>query len=309
LNYHRIDDASRLGFDTFAQNFSATPDEFALQMDYVQRHFNVISCEHLRAWIDNEIELPPRPALITFDDGYYDNYAYAYPILKARNLRAVIFLTTGLIEQARPFYWDHIAYCFQHTKRTSAILPHLGTVSWNTEIEKKKVIQNWVDRLKQLPDQEKQQAVDNLPELLDASISDRNFSGLYLTWDQIREMSQNGIEMGSHTVNHPILTRIPLSEVETELIQSRQKIETEIKKPVIAFAYPNGGQSDFSPDVISAVRRTGYQLAFTLTREPCYYSRVRANPFAIPRVYLGSSDVLARFVAKLSLGPRVKFHS
>lgn len=307
LNYHRVDDAARLGFDTFAQNFSATPAEFARQMDYVQGHFSVITCEHLSAWLRNEKELPPRPALITFDDGYYDNYANAYPILKARKLPAIIFLTTGLVGRDQPFDWDYIAYCFQQTHRRSATLPHLGPVSWTNDVEKKLIIQNCVNALKRIPDLEKQQVLKSLAACLEVDVPNRSFTELYLTWDQIREMSQNGIEMGSHTVNHPILTRIPLGQVETELIHSRQKIESEIDKPVLAFAYPNGGPSDFSSDVISLVQQTGYQLAFTLTRESSHYSRVRANRFAIPRIYLGSSDVFPRFVFKLSIGPRLKF--
>jgi peptidoglycan/xylan/chitin deacetylase (PgdA/CDA1 family) len=302
LNYHRIDDVSRPGFDTFAPNVTATPTEFARHMDYLRAHFNVISCEDLAAWLRGECELPPHPALITFDDGYYDNYANAYPILKARKLPAVIFLTTGLIDQDKPVYWDYVSYCFHHTQRKSVLLPDLQLVSWANDGERRTVIRRWIESAKSLPNHEKQSVVDSLADALNVSVPEDAFSGLYLTWDQVREMSQNGIEMGSHTVEHPILTRISLSQAGAELVQSKARIEAELGKPVIAFAYPNGERTDFSPEVMNLVHHAGYQLAFTLVKEPPYYSLVRNNPLSIPRVCLTSSDVFSRFVAKITWG-------
>jgi peptidoglycan/xylan/chitin deacetylase (PgdA/CDA1 family) len=302
LNYHRIDDVARSDFDTFAPNVTATPAEFARQMDYLQEHFSVISCDDLAAWLRGECELPPHPALITFDDGYYDNYANAYPILKARKLPAVIFLTTGLIGQHKPVYWDYVAYCFNHTRKDSVLLPDLQLVSWANDEERRKVIKRWIELAKRLPDLEKRCLIDGLSESLDISVPENAFSGLYLTWEQVREMSQNGIEMGSHTVEHPILTRISISQVENELIHSKERIEAELGKPVIAFAYPNGERADFSPDVINFVRQSGYQMAFTLVKERPSYALVRDNPLTIPRICLTSSDVFSRFVAKITWG-------
>jgi peptidoglycan/xylan/chitin deacetylase (PgdA/CDA1 family) len=302
LNYHRIDDVSRPGFDTFAPNVTASPAEFARQMDHIQRHYHVISCEYLSAWLRGERELPPYPAMITFDDGYADNYTYAYPILQARNLSAVIFLTTGLIGEDKLVYWDQIAYCFYHSRRKSAELPIIGRISWMDEDQRRTAMKRFASAVKQLPDAEKPSAVEDLAGILDVHMPVDAFSGLYLTWDQVREMSKNGIEMGSHTVEHPILTRVPLSEVEEELVRSRQKIEAEIGKPVKAFAYPNGGKSDYSSEVMRLVRQAGYEMAFTLEGGVPGWTQVRGEPFAIPRIFLGAFDTFPWFVAKLSWG-------
>ena len=302
LNYHRVDDVMRSGFDTFTPNVSSSPAEFQRQMDYLQRNYNIISCESLSAWIRGEKELPPFAAMITFDDGYYDNYANAFPILKARNLSAVIFLTTSLIGSGRPAYWDQVAYCFSHTNKRSAKLPLLQNVSWANEAERREVVKRWVEVVKRLPEVEKQNAVDSLSGILDVSVPNDAFSNLYLSWEQVCEMCQNCIEMGSHTVQHPILTRIPLSQVEEELVNSRDLIESKINKPVLTFAYPNGRQSDYSPEVINLVRQAGYELAFTLTGGSTPYAQVMRNPFAISRIFLGSSDIFPRFVAKLAFG-------
>ena len=302
LNYHRIDDLTRPGFDTFTPNVTASPVEFTRQMDYLQSHYNVISCETLSAWMRWKKDLPPHAAMVTFDDGYYDNYAHAYPILKARNLSALIFLTTSLIGSDNPVFWDHVAYCFFHTRKRSVKIRLLGEVAWANGTECRVVMKRWVEAIKILPDDEKRDAVDSLSSLLEVTVPDGAFSNLYLTWEQVREMCQNGIEIGSHTVLHPILTRIPLSKAEEELVYSKRRIESEIRKPVISFAYPNGSRSDYSPDVINLVRQTGYELAFTLTGRASPYTKVKRHPFEISRIFLGSSDVLPRFVAKLSFG-------
>jgi peptidoglycan/xylan/chitin deacetylase (PgdA/CDA1 family) len=301
LNYHRVDDASRPGFNTFIPNVSATPTEFTRQMDYVKRYYNAITCEQLNAFRRGEKELPPYPLLITFDDGYRDNYSNAYPILKERKLPALIFLATDYIENDTPFYWDHVAYCFCQTKKESVELPVLGLVSWTNVASRNAVVSRWIKSIKRLADQDKKRVVSELAGILDVEVPGGVFANLHLTWDQVREMNRNGIEMGAHTAGHPILTHIPLPKAEDELVRSKQKIEEEIGKPVVSFAYPNGGLEDFSPDVVRLVQKTGFELAFTLVNGTTRYAEIRSKPLTIRRIYLGASDVFPWFVARLSM--------
>src|SRR5512141_113212 len=85
VNYHRIDDPHRKDFDSFKPNVSATPNDFDRQMDYLAKWFNVVSMQDVVQWLDGQKELPSYAALITFDDGYLDNYTFAYPILRSHN--------------------------------------------------------------------------------------------------------------------------------------------------------------------------------------------------------------------------------
>lgn len=300
LNYHRIDDFDSPDFDLFRPNVSAAPETFAQQMDYLRARYNVISLERLAAWLRGEAALPPRAALITFDDGYADNLQHAFPILKARGLPAVIFLTTGFLETARPFYWDWVAYCFHHTRRQAVSLPLLGERRWNSPKQRERVMREWVETLKRLPDDQKNALIAELPALLQVDLPAARFAGLYLTWEQVRAMRREGIEFGAHTVSHPILTRIPLEQVRRELTESRRKIEQETGQPVLALAYPNGQAGDVSPAVVEAAREAGFSLAFTLLPGPTRYQTVRRSPFTIRRIYIGNTDTLPRFAAKLS---------
>jgi peptidoglycan/xylan/chitin deacetylase (PgdA/CDA1 family) len=278
-----------------------TPEGFACQLDYIQQKYDVVTCEHLSAFLRGETDLPAHPLLITFDDGYRDNFSNAYPILAERKFPALIFLASDYMQGETPFFWDYVAYCFQHTHLRSAELPVLGFVSWSDQREKKLIVSRWVNLIKRLPDQEKKSAVSELASILEVEIVPGAFSELYVTWDQVREMNQNGIEFGAHTAGHPILTSIPLSQVEDELVRSKRKIEAEIEKPIISFAYPNGGVDDFSLDVVALVKKAGFELAFTLIRGTTPFEKLRTDPLTIRRINLSASDNFSRFVTKLSV--------
>lgn len=300
LSYHRVGDSSIGSFSSYRPNISASASSFARQMDYVRENYNVISCTDVTAWLRGEMELMSNPAIITFDDGYQDNLSIAHPILFERGLPATIFLTTGFVGCNKPFYWDFVAYCFYQTKKTSVDLPIAGHAEWGDRVSRERILNRWINSVKKLPESDKHGAVSKLPEALDVSVPDDVFSGLYLTWDQVRAMTANGVEMGSHTSTHPILTRIPIYQVQNELIKSKEKIESEIGIPVVSFAYPNGQEGDFSPTVIKAVKEAGFEVAFTLLPGPTRLRSVRNDPLIIKRVFIGHSHSLPRFIANLT---------
>ena len=300
LNYHRIDDPSHEDFDTFLPNISATPSDFALQMDYVAQHYNVISGAELVAFVKGKRKLPARAAIITFDDGYLDNYTKAFPILKARNLPAIIFLTTDFIGTGKPFYWDLIAYCFHHTTLEKVDLPYLGSQVWVDESTRAEIMYSWIGLLKELSESEKRKIVDQLPELMKVSVPEDAFGNIMMSWSNARELSENGIEMAGHTVSHPILTRLPPEEASWELINCKRQIEDQINKRVISFAYPNGRSADFNSELIRRVQQAGFEVAFTLLPGQMRYGDIPKNRFAIRRVFLSYKDTFPRFAAKLT---------
>lgn len=300
LNYHRIGDATQQGFDTFKPNVSARPGDFALQMDYLSRWFNVVSMRDVIQWLGGKGTLPPHAALITFDDGYLDNYAFAYPLLRERNLPAVIFLAAGHIQQDIPFYWDLVAYCFYHTRRDTITFPDGRQAYWKNEIEMGGVSMNLIESLKLMSEVDKEKWVALLPSMLDVAIPAGYFQGLMVDWEQIREMSKGGIEFGGHTMSHPILTRVSIQRAEEEIAGSKARIEQELGETVLSFAYPNGGKADFNRDIEQLTARAGYRTAFTLLNGPESYREVRKNPFAIRRIFISHKHTLPQFAVLVS---------
>jgi peptidoglycan/xylan/chitin deacetylase (PgdA/CDA1 family) len=300
LTYHRIDDPNRADFDTFTPNVSATPEDFDRQMDYIARWFNVVSTRQVVEWLRGEKELPSHAALITFDDGYLDNYTNAYPILRKHNFPAIIFLTTNHIESDLPFYWDLIAYCFHHTNQNQIQFPDGTLRKWNNHTEAERLSEDLITFLKTLSEDEKCAWVKRLPDMLDVKIPVGIFRNLMVSWDQVREMHQNGIEFGGHTMNHPILTRVPLDRAREEIFGSKARVEAELGKETFGFAYPNGLEDNFNEDIQRVTEEAGCGVAFTLLNGPSPLSEVKRQPFAVRRVFISHQHTLPLFAALVS---------
>ncbi|MBL8100212.1 MAG: polysaccharide deacetylase family protein [Anaerolineales bacterium] len=305
LNYHRIDWLEN-NQDMFQPNISASPQAFDEQMAFVKKWYRVISLQELTDWLLLNKPLPPLAALITFDDGYLDNYTNAFPILKKYDFSAVIYLTSGYIASNRPFYWDLASYCFFHTQTDCVQFPDSTQRRWSTNDEKKEVLKAWIEAMKLLKEGEKQKWVSNLPEALSVSIPHEKFNNVMLNWNQIREMHSAGIEFGAHTVNHPILTRISLLEANQEIMGSKKKIEEELGEPITSLAYPNGMKADFNNDVAYLTKEAGLSTAFTLLSGPTSLSSVKQSPYTIRRIFLSHRHSVAHFSFLLSPFNRIR---
>lgn len=298
LNYHRVSEK----FDdfSFSPNISADMRSFDRQMAYLNKNYNVISMSHLIMWLKGERDMPHNPALITFDDGYYDNYSIAHPILLKFGLPATIFLTSGYIGGNKPFIWDFAACCFSLTQNSSAMLPLLGNVSWDGKKSKDRILFEFVNQIKRLDPKESAEIIREIPGILGVVVPKDSFNGLYLDWNHVRELSNQGIEFGAHTVSHPILTSISLDKVSNELSESKSKIEKETGHEIQSFAYPNGGIDDFSAGIIRVVQEIGFDIAFTLLPGFSSWKAIQKNPYTVRRIFIGNSDSFPRFVGKLS---------
>ncbi|MCB0103933.1 MAG: polysaccharide deacetylase family protein [Anaerolineales bacterium] len=307
INYHRINEPHHPSFDSFKPNVSATPSMFEEQMQYLQKQFQIISVSDLSLWLEKKKELPPYAALITFDDGYLDNYTYAFPILRKYKFPAVIFLATGHIGTDEPFHWDLAAYSFSHTEKERVFFPNEKNArTWHTKAEALKVCHLWVEGIKLLPDEEKQKWVEQLPTQLDVSIPKNYFKNLMCNWDQVREMNQNGINFGGHTINHPILSRISLEMAQTQIKGSKDRIEEELNTPVLSFAYPNGMKADINKNIEAITKQAGYKVAFTLLNGPSPLSEVKQNPFTIRRIFISHTHTISHYAALTSFFNRYR---
>ena len=308
VNYHRIADAYREDFDSFKPNVSATPEDFDRQMGYLAKWFNVVSLKHIVEWLDGRVELPPYAALVTFDDGYLDNYTAAFPVLRKYNFPALIFLTTGHIGTDAPFYWDMAAYCFAHTRQDHLTFADGRVQHWSTARELDRVSKNWIESMKTLPEPEKQFHVEKLPVLLGVAVPAGYFQRLMMNWEQVREMQKGGVEFGAHTVRHPILTRISPEQVHEEVSGSKSKIEAELGERVLGFAYPNGQANDLNQGIEKIVAQSGIRAAFTLLNGPSSQGEVKRNPFAIRRIFISQRHSLADYALMLSPLNRYRSH-
>ena len=275
LIYHRVcpqDESGHLR--------STAPDDFAKQIKYFRQHYEILSLESLSDYLRSGKRLPQKAIVITFDDGYKDNYLYAYPVLKTYDIPATVFLTTGYIGSDKLFWWDELTYALYHTSAGKISINGLMEFNLSSEKEREKVSQQIIDKLKKLPEKVKDSLLDELRSRLDVITPLSLRQNTLLDWDEIREMSNNSsVLFGAHSVNHPILTNIPLDEARREIVQSKHLLEREIGRDVTAFSYPNGF---YNSDIMQIVQESGFSCAVALT--PRKLISANNSPYNLPRM-------------------------
>lgn len=278
LNFHRIGDPATTEFD--AGVFSATQMQFAAQLRALARHCDVIGLKDLdRALLDRR----GRYALITFDDGYRDNYELAFPVLREARLPAVFFLTTGFLDDGLIAWWDEIAWMVRRSPLTSLAADRwLDAPLEFAAPDRERAVQKLLQVYKRLPGD---RTASFLQELSVATGSGRcppdTVRTLWMTWDMVREMRAAGMDIGGHTVTHPILARLPEDQQLWEVTASQRRIEAELGEPIEAFSYPVGAPDCFNAGTRRSLERAGCRWGFSFYGG--YHSAGRYDPFDLPR--------------------------
>ncbi len=299
LAYHRIGgpESERGGLDS--KLLSALPAGLDWQIDYVRRHFEVLAFEELVDRFHMGKPLPLNAALVTFDDGYRDNYDLAYPILRRHDLPATIFLTTGLIGSTRRMWWDELAAIIRMTEAKHVCVPGLGEIRLETSRDRLRAMERLRRHFTAVPDDERRNRLNALLSELGSRMQPEFEERVHLTWDEVRTMNQNRITFGAHTHSHPILTRVSMERAEREIADSKRIIECELGQPVRFFAYPNGRRGDFNTQTRKMLIEHGFEAAVTLVHGSNILENAHTDLFALRRIYVGSDDQTV-FIAKVS---------
>ena len=296
LTYHRIVDSNAASVDGFRPTVSATSNAFVRQIEFLASHCHVVPLSAVVAAIRGEHQLPPRAALITFDDGYRDNIDVALPLLAARKLSAAVFLSTNHVGGEVPFFWDVAAFMFDQTGEGDVQLPLVGHRRWTDAASRAAATGEFVHQLKQLTDEGREAALAELAAVLGVSMRPGALSHLHMTWEDVRRGARLGLEFGSHTMRHAMLPRLGAADASAELTGSKARIERELGVTVAAFAYPNG---DSTPRDHRLVQEAGYEVAFSSRPGPCSVRELRTAPFDVRRVEVVSRQTLEMFAANL----------
>ena len=258
LAYHRVNDDQ----DMF---FPGIPIKcFEQQMSFLADHFTVCSLKELVQRIRDD-DLPENAIAVTFDDGYRDNYLNAFPILQRFSIPATIFLATGAIGSGPVLWHDRVFAAFRKTDASflDGFSSHIGKISLGSQPDRTKAQRRVLEFLWSKDDQERELAIDRLTDCLDVTPA-REIDGLMMSWEEVSEMHRQGIEVGAHTVTHPILSRLPQEKVAREIIDSMRTIEERLRTQVTSFAYPVGRSMDFNPTTKALLKQAGYRCALTM---------------------------------------------
>jgi len=262
LNYHRVGDRRATAYDP--NLFSATAEEFDWQIGYLKQHFRMTTLAEVLALVEGADRLAEPRLLVTFDDGYRDNYQVAYPLLRRHGVQGVFFLPTGFAGSARIPWWDEIAFLVKHSERERFRLEYPRPQNFDLAAAGvERTIAQVLDLYKEPETREPARFIDALERACGCSRPGPQAERCFLDWNEAREMQAGGMVFGSHTHGHEILSKLPLDEQIAELRVSREILEKELGRTVDTLAYPVGKWGTFSEHTIEALRKTGYRAAFS----------------------------------------------
>jgi len=252
LIYHRV-----LDEPDFMRPGEVDKQAFSWQMELLANYFNVVPLSEAIEKLKND-QLPSRAVSITFDDGYADNYLNALPILQKNNLPATFFIATGYLNGG--IMWnDQVIEAVRRLKAATLDLSADGLGLFDVSSPEKKVATAYqiLNKIKHMDGDKRQTIANSIVNQVDSMPAD-----LMLTDKQLIELHQAGMEIGGHTVTHPILANLDKETAWQEIIENKQSLEKLLNTQLYHFAYPNGkpGQ-DYRPEQTELIKAAGYQAA------------------------------------------------
>lgn len=263
FNFHRIGDSSRSPFDRGV--FSCTTEVFERVVILLKQRFDIVTLPRLADLADRGASMRRPPALITFDDGYLDNFTEAVPVLERHGVTGVFFLATSYVDHDPVPWWDEIAWCVRHartaTLRLSGVEARVALDGGERD-EAVRTVLKIAKRRASVPIHDtvaEIRSATGAPPLTEAARGGR----LFVSWDNVRAMAASGHDIGSHTVSHQLLAHLSAPDQARELSDSKRRIEQEIGRPVSAVAYPVGGHGAFTAETCRLAKDAGYRFGFS----------------------------------------------
>ncbi|HSG27104.1 MAG TPA: polysaccharide deacetylase family protein [Candidatus Krumholzibacterium sp.] len=304
VTYHRVLDRS--GDFLFDEDLiSASTAQFRSHLDFMTRHFDVMEFRTLRKYMDRHGTVPPRGLIITFDDGYIDNYEVAWPILKEYGVPATMFATAGFIGEKRMFWWDKIAYMIKTGRRDriEAGPPAPVSIDISSFPDRQAAARHVIKTVKHYREEDKEELIRTISRQLDVEIDEDSHRNT-MTWEMLRELGDNGIEIGGHSVNHPIFSNIDEERLAGEVRGAKRMIEEKTGREVITFGSPGRGilteeeRAAFDRRLMAIIRDSGYSFS-TMYKWGLAYEN-GFDPYKVPRLNIESHDSARMFAAKMA---------
>jgi peptidoglycan/xylan/chitin deacetylase (PgdA/CDA1 family) len=279
LLYHRVIDV-----DSDPQLLSVSPNNFAQHLEVIRQNYQPISLRNLVHQLDKD-KIPHKSVAITFDDGFADNLHYAKPFLEQYQIPATVFVTAGAVDQSIEFWWNNL----ERILLQPGILPnqlsltingveyewHLEDSATYTEAEYQ-LYHSWdvlkpesptlrhvlyrqlCPLIRPLSASTRQQLIREIVVWAGATEAGRT-ENLALTRVELQRLaSGNLVEIGAHTMTHPVLSMISKTEQKLEIQQSKDTLEHLLEQPVASFAYPYGTRADYSSETVKIARSAGF---------------------------------------------------
>lgn len=314
LMYHRVDEK-----DVEPWSVCVTPEHFTEHLEVLQRRNNPMSLRQL-IQAQQEGHIPDRAVALTFDDGYANNLYKAKPLLERYDIPATVFVTSGYLGKNQEFWWDELEQILLRPYRLPETLSlgiggnkHEWTLGaavdyseeqhrrdanrtvWEAEPGSRLALYLSIwQQLRVLPDKQVRDVLDEIIAWANVKPTVRQ-THRPLTSSEMGWLEQGGlIEVGAHTVTHPLLANRSLTTQRKEIMGGKTELEDILGHSVISFSYPYG---NYTAETVALIQEAGFSCACSTVADNVWRN---TDLFRLPRFEVKDwgGDEFARRLSK-----------
>lgn len=296
LIYHRV---TNLNFDP--QQLAVKPENFYDQINHLSKYYNLIEIEEFFDLIKKGKGFPQKTVILTFDDGYADNFLEAIPILESLNKQSLFYILTRLLNTDTEIWWDQLEKIFflNNNLPEELEIEIKGTIYNHTVKNESEIksVYNLIHRhLKYSSLEEQKKIMNNLFHWSNVNKEGRE-SHRFLSFYELKNMAKSkSAIIGAHTDTHSPLVTLAYAEQYKDIKKSKDVLESIIGKKVEHFSYPFGLKKDYNKKSIKICKQLGFKMVCAN-----YYSQIHqwTNRYELPRILIRDWD-LKTFKSNLS---------
>ena len=244
---------------------------FVKHLDYLRKYYHIISLQELVESL-NEGKIQERSVVITFDDGFADNYHFAYPILKKYQIPATIFLATEAVDNRKPLWIQKFNYLINEfgvdkiIDKTRSLLDYTQFERTVNNTDSRDSLHKQLEQFLayEVAKQLREEFLRTLYAEFSISMEDLFLENkIFLNWEEIKKMHANGIRFGNHGGSHTPFSALSNDDQIDEVFSSKDLIKQYVKHDFLPFAYPFGQKRDFSKTSTRIIDDAGHRCILT----------------------------------------------
>ncbi|MEO6904083.1 MAG: polysaccharide deacetylase family protein [Bacteroidia bacterium] len=287
LLYHRINE-----LETDPQLLSVSTVHFDEHVAYLRKNYNLLTINEFENFLKNKKRFPKNSVIITFDDGYADNYLKAIPVLEKHNAQAIFYIATGTINTTNEYWWDAIERIVLLSSRspTKSSFELNGTKFNLTNIsssERVKLYEDLLPKLRQMKSFEREEKIAELADIFNST--EGRITHRAMTFEELKKMGKSkSAIIGAHTHLHPSLGALSKQDQYEEIKLSKDILEKLLNKEITHFSYPFGTRADFNANSLNIMQQLNF--SFSAANFPSLVNP-NSNKLKFPRYLVRDWDI------------------
>jgi peptidoglycan/xylan/chitin deacetylase (PgdA/CDA1 family) len=288
LLYHRV---TRLDADP--QELSVSPGNFFEHLDILKKKYRILEVEEFADLLIRRKKFPKRSVLLTFDDGYADNFHEALPILESHSAQALFYIATELLDTNKEFWWDELERILlgkDFSSSTLEVVVKAETFVFDVSAlqQRRRAYDTLHPHLKYSAPFERDKLLDTLRTACGISAQGRPTHRV-MTKEEVRKLaSSSSAVIGAHTHRHPTLSVISYREQAEEIVRSRDILQQIARAKIHHFSYPFGSKKDYDHGTVKICKESEFKMVSSN-----YYGQVHrwSDRLQLPRILVRDWDI------------------